>query len=309
MGKDLKRAASLAFLLFLASGCSVNQMGCGSCLGGYNDGCCDPCSCECGSYCSSCGRGCGECCDCCGGCESGCGCECGNCCEADCGCGCGDCCEPSCGCGGCCNGRQYAGKTWDSCGCGGLKLCGCTGPCYCCSSGRGSECGGCCDSCCETTCGCNDCCDGCCEPGCCCNDGCYDPGYCCGNGCCEPSCGCNGSNYSCCAGGLIAGCRRICDSICGSCFGGGNSGCCNSGCCGGDCGCDGCSNELYWSEWHNDPPRCCDPCDRCGNWIGPSTSYRAPYSHPYEVSRHVNAVPGTRTARKPTTDPNQPVQR
>jgi hypothetical protein len=27
---------------------------------------------------------------------------------------------------------------------------------------------------------------------------------------------------------------------------------------------------MYWSEWHNDPPRCCDPCNRCGQWVGPS---------------------------------------
>jgi hypothetical protein len=52
------------------------------------------------------------------------------------------------------------------------------------------------------------------------------------------------------------------------------SGCCCSGC--------GCSEEVYWSEWHNDPPRCCDPCDCHGNWIGPSSgSYRAPYGHAY----------------------------
>jgi hypothetical protein len=41
---------------------------------------------------------------------------------------------------------------------------------------------------------------------------------------------------------------------------------------------------VYWSEWHNDPPRCCDPCDHCGNWIGPSAgSYRAPYAHAYSL--------------------------
>jgi hypothetical protein len=55
----------------------------------------------------------------------------------------------------------------------------------------------------------------------------------------------------------------------------------NCCCCGGCCDCGGCSSELYWSEWHNDPPQCCDPCDRCGNWIGPGVGYRAPYAHPY----------------------------
>jgi len=33
------------------------------------------------------------------------------------------------------------------------------------------------------------------------------------------------------------------------------------------CG-DGCG-EVYWSEWHNDPPDCLDPCNRCGNYVGP----------------------------------------
>jgi hypothetical protein len=53
---------------------------------------------------------------------------------------------------------------------------------------------------------------------------------------------------------------------------------CDSCCCSG-CGCDG---EVYWSEWHNDPPRCCDPCDCYGNWTGPGNGpYRAPYAHAY----------------------------
>jgi hypothetical protein len=61
-------------------------------------------------------------------------------------------------------------------------------------------------------------------------------------------------------------------------------------------GCSGCSDEAYWCEWHNDPPRCCDPCDRCGNWVGPSGcgcecggGYSAPYDHPYssgEIEYH-----------------------
>jgi hypothetical protein len=33
--------------------------------------------------------------------------------------------------------------------------------------------------------------------------------------------------------------------------------------CGSGCG------ELYWDEWLSDPPDACDPCDNCGNWIGP----------------------------------------
>jgi hypothetical protein len=33
--------------------------------------------------------------------------------------------------------------------------------------------------------------------------------------------------------------------------------------CGPSCG------ECYWSEWFNDPPDCCDPCDCYGNYAGP----------------------------------------
>ena len=52
------------------------------------------------------------------------------------------------------------------------------------------------------------------------------------------------------------------------------------------CGCGGCDGEAYWSEWHNDPPECCDPCDKYGNWVGPSrSSYRAPYSHEFAPRR------------------------
>jgi hypothetical protein len=35
------------------------------------------------------------------------------------------------------------------------------------------------------------------------------------------------------------------------------------------CPCGGCSGETYWSEWHNDPPYCHDPCNCHGDWIGP----------------------------------------
>ncbi|MEE8451131.1 MAG: hypothetical protein V3R99_04420 [Thermoguttaceae bacterium] len=32
-----------------------------------------------------------------------------------------------------------------------------------------------------------------------------------------------------------------------------------------DCGSCG---ERYWGDFHGDPPECCDPCDRCGNFTG-----------------------------------------
>lgn len=33
--------------------------------------------------------------------------------------------------------------------------------------------------------------------------------------------------------------------------------------CGSGCG------EVYWGEWISDPPDCADPCDQCGNYVGP----------------------------------------
>jgi hypothetical protein len=27
--------------------------------------------------------------------------------------------------------------------------------------------------------------------------------------------------------------------------------------------------EIYWDEWLSDPPDDCDPCDHCGNFVGP----------------------------------------
>jgi hypothetical protein len=44
------------------------------------------------------------------------------------------------------------------------------------------------------------------------------------------------------------------------------------------CRCTDCG-EFYWNEWYNDPPRCAEPCDCNGNWIGGgwAGNYRAPY--------------------------------
>jgi hypothetical protein len=173
--------------------------------------------------------------DCCGGHNCGCGScgSCGNCCEPCCGCepGCG--CEPTCGCGTGCfaNRPHYGGQTFH-CGCKGyVPICPCTG----------------CDSGC-----CNEGCGNCCEPACGCGD--------CGS-CCEP-CGCGSECGSCCDScrprqcclkhcGFCCGCGRVLSALC--CF----------------CPCGGCSGETYWSEWHNDPPRCQDPCNCHGDWIGP----------------------------------------
>jgi hypothetical protein len=183
-----------------------------------------------------------QCCSQCG--ESTCGCEnsfgCNSCCEPACGCdsccepacGCTSCCEPCCGCGsGCCaNGRQYAGQTFN-CGCETyVPWC----PCRDCGGG----CGGCCEpacgcgSCCEPTCGCDSCCEPC---------GC---GSCCGSGCCTHKC-CVKKCGFCHAGWELVDCfTRVCSP------------------------CSGCSGEVYWSEWHNDPPYCQDPCNCCGQFTG-----------------------------------------
>ena len=144
------------------------------------------------------------------------------------------------GCGSSCGDRcGYGGQVYQGCGEGccesGLKLCPCTGP-------ECSDCGptcaaepGCCAV--EAGCGCEPECDAC-EPGCGVDSGC------CG------TCGSRG-----CAPRLLGGIGCFFQSIFGEVGG----------------GCNGCDGELYWSEWHNDPPRCCDPCDRCGDWVGPGS--------------------------------------
>lgn len=130
---------------------------------------------------------------------------------------------------------------------------------------------------------------------------------------CE-SCGagwCGGGQGGCGCGGGVAcgdGCRcgdartsgdGCANGRCGCQSGGGRCGCKSGGACGcGKCGdgchrcgrptpcwvlnlfcrCAGCG-EWYWNEWYNDPPRCAEPCDCYGNWIGPGSvgNYRAPY--------------------------------
>src|SRR5262245_25235113 len=199
------------------------------------------------------GSDCG-CCEASCGCDGGCGCDCGCGCEPSCGCSCGCGCEPSCGCGCGCNGRQFAGQTWN-CGCQcGPPICPCT-DCNSCGCGVDSSscgCGGC--GCCEASCGC----------------GCGD--------CCEPSCGC-GCGDSCGCGPKYGGC--FFGSCCGRVLG------MIDRCC---CGCSGCGGEMYWSEWHNDPPCCHDPCDSCGNWSGcggcgggccGNGGFCEPYGHAY----------------------------
>jgi hypothetical protein len=179
--------------------------------------------------------------DCCGKHNCGCkkhayrGCGCGT------GCGCGCACEAGCGC------EQ---------GCGCEPACGCGTGCYANGrqyAGQKYRCG--CEShvpICPCT-GCDGCGQGCCEPACGCG---------CGSAC-EPACGCGSGcepcrYHKCCLKhcGFCSGCGYVVSALC----------CGNSSC--------GCNGEVYWNEWHNDPPRCQDPCNCNGNWIGPSS---APY--------------------------------
>lgn len=186
--------------------------------------------------------------------------------EPGCGCEPGCAVEPGCGCATGCGGCSIAGQMW--CGDGG---CGprkplinvCTGPCSCGVS---------------------------CDPGCGCEPGCgVEPG--CG---CEPACGVGGCGSAC--GGGACGCGH-CPLASGLGFGIHAIGselrrltaplglCCPNGGCGG-CG------ELYWNEWHSDPPSCCDPCNDCGDWVGPSNAGVAVPHQSFET-RRVAIRPGT----------------
>jgi len=103
-----------------------------------------------------------------------------------------------------------------------------------------------------------------------------DPTHC-GVATCGPVCG-----PSC---GPVCGpaCGPVCGPACGpacdACGGPCDATCCDPCCapCGPlswlfaiftcgypDSGC----GEVYWGDFHGDPPDCCDPCDRCGNWTG-----------------------------------------
>jgi hypothetical protein len=100
-------------------------------------------------------------------------------------------------------------------------------------------------------------------------------------------CGCGDA----CSCGDKVACGDGCGSRHGSC-GCGQSGC--AGCCtvpGGPCvrllrrigsklDCAGCG-ECYWNEWYNDPPSCAEPCDCCGNYIGPGHACTCCSAKPY----------------------------
>lgn len=129
----------------------------------------------------------------------------------------------------------------------------------------------------------------------------------CGDGCRQ---GCGRSlafqKYDCSCDGCCGGwgsCGGATNAKCGApCGQGGCQGRCSSSGSGGYglkgwlgrtiCGCYGCG-ELYWSEWHNDPPPVCDPCDWYGNVVGRSKCGRGceAYRAPYRLERAVAKQP------------------
>jgi hypothetical protein len=62
--------------------------------------------------------------------------------------------------------------------------------------------------------------------------------------------------------------------------------------CGKGCG------EIYISEWISDPPDCCDPCDQCGNWVGPNAG-----CNPGPLKRVLSALHGYRYCPPPDCGP------
>jgi hypothetical protein len=171
------------------------------------------------------------------------------------------------------------------CGCGVAPGCGCgcepgcaVEPGCACEPGCAADCGAACGPCGRSFAGqvwkgCGPCqgpkicvckgpeCCGC-EPGCAAEPGCaFEPGC-----ACEPSCGC-GSGVAARHCGPLWGVRYAVRSILSPLT-----------------ACGGCDGELYWSEWHNDPPYCCDPCDKCGNYIGPSPNYGSGYAGEFGTS-------------------------
>ncbi len=106
-------------------------------------------------------------------------------------------------------------------------------------------------------------CDGVCGP-------CCDQATGCGD-----KCGCDGTGDSACEEGPL---RRL------------------LGCMGG---CTGCG-ECYWNEWHNDPPTVCEPCNRCGQYVGPGSMgyFRAPYRHDGYLAKKTSSVPPLEVAEQ-----------
>ena len=157
------------------------------------------------------------------------------------------------GCMGCCDPCATCGCPDATCGCPDAT-CGCPDTC--------------CDTCCDAACGCPDaacgCPDSCCDAACGCPDECCDP--CASCGCPDASCGCptNCCSSVGCGSPVVGRCRllqRMRNAL---------------------CGCSGCG-DLYWSEWHNNPPCNCNSCATC-------TAGAANYCRPSQLAhRKINS--------------------
>ncbi len=88
-----------------------------------------------------------------------------------------------------------------------------------------------------------------------------------------------GGHHGCSRGGCVQGCAKGC----GSCRGGGCGNCHRGGLAcklyryiKQSCKCNGCGPK-YIPEWHN---TYCEPCNRLGDWTGPSLHHGRPYVGP-----------------------------
>ncbi|HLA84880.1 MAG TPA: hypothetical protein VJL29_08800 [Thermoguttaceae bacterium] len=207
-----------------------------------------------------------------------------------------------------------------------MSNCGCCDPCGCgpcdvgpCGVGCGAPCGF------RPTWGCGPLAS--CEPRC-------MPGAGCGGACglapdCGPACGDCGPACGPC--GDPCGCDPCGCDPCG--YGGCTCGCCGPGpircvlsllhpvrwfgCYNNGCG------EMYWGDFHGDPPDCCDPCDCMGNYTGctsggcgcsgePTTSYGTPGNvgpSPQDEDPSRAAQPTKAPTRAPAQNPYYSGQR
>lgn len=201
-------------------------------------------------------------CDCgCGGGEPGpaCGCASGGC--GECGCP-----EPYCGdhtCNDCgwgwlfprrCASQWQRWRPCDGCGCGGCESCGCESCGRSCGFRVEHECG------CRESCGCESC-------------GCGRES--CGCGC--ESCGCESCGCGCGRCGFPLFPNLFPWLRCERCKGAGERYSCGS-----QCGC----GDLYLGDWRSQPPRC-EPCNCCGDWVGPGEP-RPCYQMPPRVGSNYN---------------------
>lgn len=169
-------------------------------------------------------------------CDMACGAPCGDACGPQCGSGCGPDCGPTCG---PCATPACGSGCGPTCGPRGGPPCGSIlgaifGPAV--AARRMMGCGGACRAACGPIC----------EPA------------------CEPACG--------------PSCEPACGPPCGSCADPCGDPCSYRGHCGFSSWfarlflpyswCGGSCGEIYWGDFHGDPPDCCDPCDRCGNFTG-----------------------------------------